>query len=191
MIFLFSRRLLQHVQTSTDWDDLCAPGDLYKDSRRQKNGKAPDQHGMRSEHFKILMDDPEILSLYYTHIFQPILQGTFHHDSQDSSIGCQLEPVAKVYRKCCVNGKVESGALKISFFGSESLLHRVVQERWNTRVFQRSFLYTLVAGLREPETSEDLKLARGCLPLAPFFKTPQFYGVCCASTRSNAAARAV
>ena len=38
-------------------------------------------------------------------------------------------------------------------------------------------------------TSEDLKLARGCLPLAPFFKTPQFYGVCCALTpRSNAAA---
>ena len=76
------------------------------------------------------------------------------------------------------NGKVESGALKISFFGSESLLHRVVQERWNTLVFQRSFfkLYTLVAGLRE--TSEDLKLARGCLPLEPFFKTPQFYGVC-------------
>ena len=41
-----------------------------------------------------------------------------------------------------------------------------------------------MAGLRE--TSEDLKLARGCLPLAPFFKTPQFYGVCRASTRSNA-----
>ena len=35
---------------------------------------------------------------------------------------------------------MESGALKISFFGSESLLHRVVQERWNTRVFQRSNL---------------------------------------------------
>ena len=99
------------------------------------------------------------------------------------------QPVVKPNRKCCVNGKVESGALKISFLGSESLLHRVVQERWNTRVFKRSFLYTLVAGLRE--TSEDLKLARGCLPLAPFFKTPQFYGVCCASTRSNAAARAV
>ena len=60
-----------------------------------------------------------------------------------------LQPVVKPNRKCCVNGKVESGALKISFFGSESLLHRVVQERWNTRVFQRSFLYTLVAGLRE------------------------------------------
>ena len=87
--------LLQHVQTSTDWNDLCAPGDLYKDSRRQKNGKAPDRHGMRSEHFKILMDDPEILNLYYTHIFQPILQGTFHHDSQDSSIGCQLFAVRK------------------------------------------------------------------------------------------------
>ena len=84
---------------------------------------------------------------------------------------------------------MESGALKISFFGSESLLHRVVQERWNTRVFQRSFLYTLVAGLRE--TSKDLKLACGFLPLAPFFKTPQFYGVCCALTRTNAAARAV
>ena len=48
------------------------------------------------------------------------------------------------------------------------------------------FCTLLVAGLRE--TSEDLKLARGCLPLAPFFKTPQFYGVCRASTRSNAAA---
>ena len=41
-----------------------------------------------------------------------------------------------------------------------------------------------MAGFRE--TSEDLKLARGCLPLAPFFKTPRFYGVCRASTRSNA-----
>ena len=48
------------------------------------------------------------------------------------------------------------------------------------------FCTLLVAGLRE--TSEDLKLARGCLPLAPCFKTPQFYGVCPASTRSNAAA---
>ena len=46
-----------------------------------------------------------------------------------------------------------------------------------------------MGGLRE--TSEDLKLARWCLPLAPFFKTPQFYSVCCALTRSNAAARTV
>jgi len=43
-----------------------------------------------------------------------------------------IQPVVKPNRKCCVNGKVESGALKISFLGSESLLHRVVQERWNT-----------------------------------------------------------
>ena len=44
-----------------------------------------------------------------------------------------------------------------------------------------------MAGLRQ--TSEDLKLARGCLPLAPFFKTPQFYGVCRASTRSEQCCR--
>jgi hypothetical protein len=87
--------LLQHVQTSTNWHDLCTPDDLYKDSRRQKNGKAPDRHGMRPEHFKILMDDPFILDLYYTHIFQPILQGTLHHDDQDSSLGCQLFAVRK------------------------------------------------------------------------------------------------
>ena len=31
-------------------------------------------------------------------------------------------------------------------------------------------------------TSEDLKLARWCLPLAPFFKTPQFYCVCSTCT---------
>ena len=30
--------------------------------------------------------------------------------------------VIKANRKYCVNGKVESGALKFSFFGSESLL---------------------------------------------------------------------
>ena len=53
--------------------------------------------------------------------------------------------------------------------------------------FFRYVQYTLVAGLRQ--TSEDLKLARGCLPLAPFFKTPQFYGVCRASTRSEQCCR--
>ena len=87
--------LLQHIQTSTDWSDLVAPADLYNDSRRQKNGKAPDRHGMRSEHFKILMDDPVISDLYYGHVFQPIVQGTLHHDFQDSSIGCQLFAVRK------------------------------------------------------------------------------------------------
>ena len=40
----------------------------------------------------------------------------------------QTQPVVKPNRKCCVNGKVESGALKNFFLGSESvLLHSTLE----------------------------------------------------------------
>ena len=32
-----------------------------------------------------------------------------------------LQPVAKLGRKCCVNGKVENGALNFFFFDSQAL----------------------------------------------------------------------
>jgi len=40
-----------------------------------------------------------------------------------------MQPVAKPNRKCCVNGKVESGALKNFFLGSESVLLHSTLER--------------------------------------------------------------
>ena len=40
-----------------------------------------------------------------------------------------MQPVAKPNRKCCVNGKVESGALKIFFLGSNSVLLHYTLER--------------------------------------------------------------
>ena len=39
------------------------------------------------------------------------------------------QPVAKPNRKCCVNRKVESGALKNFFLGSESVLLHSTLER--------------------------------------------------------------
>ena len=50
-------------------------------------------------------------------------------------VACKLlQPVAKPNRKCCVNGKVESGALKFFFFGSESSLSwSYYILHWNTQ----------------------------------------------------------
>ena len=82
------------------------------------------------------------------------------------------QPVAKPNRKCCVNGKVESGALKFFFLGSESSLSRSYYIlHWNAKeltVFPLRLVHS------SSRTSEDLKLARGCLPLEPFLKLPNF-----------------
>ena len=60
-------------------------------------------------------------------------------DAHDSKFACVeslfmtlnavSQPVVKPNRKCCVNGKVESGALKNFFLGSESVLLHSTLER--------------------------------------------------------------
>ena len=73
------------------------------------------------------------------------------------------QPVANwANRKCCVNGKVEShgGALKIFFFGSESLVLVLYRERWESLLYQPSMLYTSShggTGRRRWQDSERLQ----------------------------------
>ena len=87
--------LVKHIQQTTNWQELLAPDKIYKQFRKQKNGKAPDRHGMRPEISKVLIDAPEIMDLYIDLVFQPIAQGTLSHDEQHSSIGAQMYAARK------------------------------------------------------------------------------------------------
>ena len=60
--------LTQDIQDNTDWSKLISADAIYKHVRKQKNGKAPDRHGMRPDILKCLLDSPQIFDLYHKHI---------------------------------------------------------------------------------------------------------------------------
>ena len=64
--------LVKHIQQTTNWQELLAPDNIYKQFRKQKNGKAPDRHGMSPEISNVPIDTPEIMDLYIKLVFQPI-----------------------------------------------------------------------------------------------------------------------
>ena len=80
----------QDIQDHTDWPKLISADAIYKHVRKQKNGKAPDRHGMRPEILKCLLDSPKIFDLYHKHILEPITQHVLLHYEQHSCIGAQM-----------------------------------------------------------------------------------------------------